>query len=107
MFIKSAVYSQFTFKRNFSLYNTHPAYVQSLSQTRSSYYYTQYNIFPHMGDRKPKGIFEFSIDSTRRKISSLGSPNFIFIALTFRKIIVFVIKVYNDLQRCTLSTPNL
>ena len=61
MLIGSAVYSQFTLKISFSLHSTHPAYVQSLSQTRISYNYVQYNRAPHMGDRKPNGICEQSV----------------------------------------------
>ena len=67
MFIGSAVYSQFTLTSSFSLHSTHPAYVQYLSQTRSSYNYVQYDRVTQMGDRKQNGICEFSTDATRKK----------------------------------------
>ena len=37
------------------------------------------------------------------EVSSLGSPNLIFIVLLFRKITVFEINVYTDLKRFTLN----
>jgi len=107
MYIGNSFYSQFTLKRSFSLHITHPHMYnpnRRLEVHIIMYYTTDFLIWKKANRTGSVSSVSILLEET---VSYLGSPNFIFIVLAFRKIIIFAINVYSDLKRCTLNIPHM